>query len=177
MTTITQSVTKAVNAAFESKQEQFERKRSAYEKTEQLLINYTKIKELIKSKLELLDELKTHGIRYESKSIMEYQDYGERHYGLESREESTSGMIKSVTEDLVWLNKVIFKVDSALSDISDDEHYDIIPRLYFEKESPYDIGDDYSASVRTVYRWKNQLISKLAISLFPKESLNELMEE
>lgn len=148
---------------------------TAFKKTEQLMWNYTAFHHVLLDKREYVNELTQYGAPSKSSTATEYHDTRSNR-GLETREESASGIVKGLKSDIMWLEAALTKIEHALNVIRDDEHYDIIERYYVHGESTTDIAKDYGVDRATVSKWKNALIRKMSFSLFPKEAVTELME-
>lgn len=148
---------------------------TAFKKTEQLMWNYTAFHAVLADKEEYVSELTQYGAPNKSSTATEYHDTRSNR-GLETREESASGIVKGLKSDIMWLKAALTKIDHALAVIRDEDHYDIIERYYIYGESTTDIALDYGVDRATVSKWKNALIRKMSFSLFPKDAVSELLE-
>lgn len=66
-------------------------------------------------------------------------------------------------------------IDEALEKISNDDYFDIIRMKYFEGKTHEEIAEYLNVDVSTVSRNKKRLINKLAIYLFPDDSMIEFL--
>lgn len=80
---------------------------------------------------------------------------------------------KSYSEDGT-AKKFVDIIDNALKEIQSDSYYDIIPMLYFEKQSREYIADFFDTTVTTISRNKRRLINKLKVLIFADDVIYEL---
>lgn len=149
---------------------------SIYKKTEQILWNYGLFEKVIKTKQEQIAEIEAYGIPTKSKSILEYHAGSNSIKDLETSEESIAGVIAELENDITWIKGILLKVNKALEVIKKRSNFDIIKRYYFEKESLVEISISYGVSTMTILNWKNKLIEEMALYLFTKEAINNLLE-
>lgn len=118
-----------------------ENKKNAFQKTEQLLYNYTDFKGVIKQKEDLIDELLTVGLPKKSKSITSYSgDEGLR--DVKSEAEQVEEYVESIQNSMHLTKRCIAIIDDALKDVKNDPYYPIICRKYFDKSTLEDIAAD-----------------------------------
>ena len=86
---------------------------------------------------------------------------------------SYDDMKKSHSEDGT-AKKFIDIVDNALKQIKDDPYYDIIPMMFFGKESRETIAEYFDTTVTTISRNKRRLIEKLKCLIFADDVVVEL---
>lgn len=82
-------------------------------------------------------------------------------------------VFKNVT-DKESTQKLVQKIESALSEISDDTYFEIIPMIYFKNMTREDIAEYFDTSTKTITRNKNRLINQLKIRLFSDDVIFEL---
>lgn len=70
--------------------------------------------------------------------------------------------------------KLVAEIDKALTSISDDLYYDVIPMFYFENKTREYIALEYGTSITTISRNKTRLLNKLALRLFSNDVIYEL---
>lgn len=150
---------------------------SSFKKTEQLLWNYNEFKTVINSKYEQIEEIKRNGVPTKSKSILEYSNSGGGlPSGLTTTDEVVENAISGILEEISYLENAVYKIDSALTAIEDEPNSEIIDRYYFNKEKLEEIGESFGVSAQAVFKWKNKLVRKLAVYLFPKDSVEVLYD-
>lgn len=149
---------------------------NAFKKTEQILWNYPMFKDVIQNKYEQIEEIKKYGVPTKSKSILEYQSGGSISQGLETTDEIISGAVNNIMEDINWLKNAIYKIDRALDSIKTDDTNNIIKRYYFDKESLNELAISLKVEASTVSKWKNKLVRKVSVYLFPKDVVSDLLE-
>lgn len=65
-------------------------------------------------------------------------------------------------------------IDKALSEIKDDDYYEIIPMIYFEGRSREDVAEYFNVTITTVSRNKTRLINQLKTYIFADDVVREL---
>lgn len=149
-----------------------EKRSNTFQKTEQLLYRYNEFVEAIEIKESQIRELKSYGLKRQSKSITKYgAGSGEVKTESEKLEEKIR-IIESAIDDTRQYIKII---DGALAKLTDDRFYEIIPMKYFEGKTQEEIGVYFEVDTATITRNKNRLVKRLSIQLFPDEALNEMM--
>lgn len=78
------------------------------------------------------------------------------------------------SSDQPYAQKLVKKIDDALTEIENDIYCEIIPLYYFENETRENIAEYYNTTVTTVSRNKSKLINKLKIKLFSDDVIYEL---
>lgn len=150
---------------------------NTFKKTEQILWTYPSFQQVIVDKLEQIDEVKEHGVRTKSRSILEYTEGGNQEQGLKLTEDAINDVVQDLQNDLQWLYKTLGKIDLALNVIVDDIHYPILQDYYFKGVTRNELASEWNVDVKTISRWKNRLVRKMAMYLFPKEAGTELLED
>lgn len=146
-------------------------KRTTFKKTESLLYNYPKFKQIIKEREEVLScessffpKGKSADIVRYSKQKQEVKDIDviikEKHDAYEQSLERTKRSVKLI--------------DDALDKIIEDPYYEIIPEKYFEIKTHEQIAEIYNKDISTITRNKNRLVNELKIILFSDEAITEL---
>lgn len=149
---------------------------NVFKKTEQLLWNYYEFKLVIKAKYEQIEEIRRNGVPGKSKSILEYSPGGSTSEGLETTEEIVESAVNAVLEDIAYLENAVYKIDMALKTVTSEADFNIIRRFYFEKETLEAIGKDYGVSAQAIFKRKNKMIRKLALYLFPRDTVVDFLE-
>lgn len=148
---------------------------SAYQKTERLLYNYTKFKEIIKLKEQEIETIRRCGVPKQSTSILEYASKTGAVHGLSLEEESVQCAIRSVQASVQGTVQAISLIDSCMESMKLDPYYCILEMRYFEGRTQEDIADHLNCSQVTVSKNKNRLVKELSIKLFPNQAMEELM--
>ena len=76
--------------------------------------------------------------------------------------------------DQPYTKKLISKIDAALYEIKSDIYYDIIPLMYFNKETREFVAEHFNTTVTTISRNKTRLINQLKVMLFSDDVIYEL---
>lgn len=150
---------------------------TAYQKTEKLLKNYTGFKRVIQDKRDTITDLRNFGAKRNTTLNMTFaMNYGAE--GLQTREEETDSSIRYLEEEIQWMEGIMWKIDKALEYVKQDEpdKYTIIPRYYFDNETMDSLAESFGVSRQTMIPWRRQLVNKIAMYLFPKDTIIELME-
>lgn len=139
---------------------------------EKVLYSYSKLKASIDDKQEYIEELKTHGLRKRSGSVIAPpQEGGVR----QSQEEVIESLISTITKDIIKTELALQHIERAVNKLADDEYYEIIDMKYNQNETLETIAEYFERSVPTIHRQKNRLIEKLRMDLFTGDYLTELL--
>lgn len=149
-------------------------KDDAFQKTEKVLINYKKLKKVIEDKRQLIESIKSEGLKRSSKSIVTYSS--NTAYEVLTDGEKADAKIASLEHSIGDMSGYIETVDDALRLISVEPYFDIINMLYFEGRSREYIAEHFEVDVATISRNKTRLINVLKIYLFPDASIMELFQ-
>lgn len=156
-------------------------KNNAYAKTETILKNYSRMNRSLKFLEEKLERLKkekqelTASIVKSNRAVLkeENQNYYYTDETLENSINELQQLIIKTKEELAFINK-------CLSEISDDDYYDIIKLWYLkEKKQRYtreQIAEYFDCDVDTITRNRKRLINELKFLLFSKESIDDLLK-
>lgn len=68
-----------------------------------------------------------------------------------------------ISNDISRHEEILFRIDSALDMVKDNENYDFIRMRYFDKLSYEDIATKLNVHIRTTYRMRNNILSALEI--------------
>lgn len=79
-----------------------------------------------------------------------------------------------VESDQPYTQKLVKKIDEALSSIKDDIYYEIIPMVYFDGETRETVAEYFDTTVTTISRNKNRLVNKLKVRLCSDDVIYEL---
>lgn len=168
------AVTKIVLEELEKSKSLKKDKMLPYKKTEMLLYNYHKFKEVISEKKEEIEEVKETGIKKGSKSIVRFNGTTGVTSSLEIEEELVEDKIDKIKESIMYTDKCIKSIDKALKKIKSDKYYSIIEKKYFENKTLEDIAYELECDVSTVSRNKNRLVNELSIILFSDEVIYDI---
>ena len=149
----------------------------AFKKTEQVLWNYPIMFQLIKDKEEQIAEIKANGLRTTSASITQFlgNSGGGTPEGLQTREEAIEGVVTGIRQDILWLCQTLERIDLALANIESDPDFGIIRDYYFKNIVRDEIALAIGVDVKTVSNRKNKLVRKLALHLFPRDVITEML--
>ena len=146
---------------------------TAFQKTERLLYKYNDFQDAIAAKEEQISELNEWGLKHQSKSITKY---GAGSGEVKTEQERLDDKIESLENMIEDTRRYVRIIDKALERIKTDEFFPIIRMKYFDDLTQDDIGSRLHVDGSTISRNKNRLIRKLAVYLFPDESLTEIMQ-
>jgi hypothetical protein len=157
----------AVNEGRKSEKIDMQKKRNPYfQETESKLYKYPLlIKKIENDKLDIRDlekELKKYGGSQRSKSIAFMTTGGEKI----DQEEKQEIIIDSIKQKMKETQKEINKIEKALQSISNNKGYEIIKLKYFDRENDQNICDKLYISIKTLWIWKNRLITDLSVIFF-----------
>ena len=148
-------------------------RRSAYQKVELLLYNYTDFKELIKTKEKEIKIIREIGLDKKSKDITMGINNGNAPYVNEL--EKIEDKIVEIENSIKTTQRFIGIIDSALEKISTDHYFDVIRLYYFERLSREVIADRLKVlDVKTISRNKRRLMEKLKMDLFSGDAIAEI---
>ena len=148
-------------------------RRSAYQKVELLLYNYTDFKTLIKTKEKEIKTVRAMGLDKKSKDITMGINSGNAPYVTEM--EKIEDKIIEIENSIKTTQRFIAIIDSALEKISTDHYFDVIRLYYFERLSRETIADHLNVlDVKTISRNKRRLMEKLKMDLFSGDAIAEI---
>lgn len=148
-------------------------KKSAYQKTEQLLYNYNGFKRIIKERELEIEEVLKYGVP-QNNSVKEYVGRGGMPSGLKLEEETVEAYVANVQRSVQGTVAAINLIDKCMDGLKSDPYYDILPMRYFEGRTQEDIADYFGVSQVSISKNKNRLVKELSIRLFPDQSINEM---
>lgn len=146
-------------------------KRNAFQKTEVLLYNYKKFKNIISEKDKQIKLIRRDGLPKKSKSITSWAEILTRNRNLTWRR----WKIKYEIEKSIAVTRRLIKiVESALLEVSEDEYYVIIEKFYFDGCSWENVTSFCNCDKATMYRNKKRLVDRLKIILFSGDVITEI---
>lgn len=157
-------------------------KDNTYEKTETILWNYNRMKKSVIYLQEKLNKLvdekeKLAKTIIKSKRVVLREENQNYYYTDETLENS----INELKQLIIKTKAEISFIDKCISELKDDEYYEIISMWYFKgKREGYTrekIAEYYDCDVDTVTRNRKRLINKLKFLLFAKDSIHNLIEK
>ena len=149
-------------------------KKSAFQKTEQLLYNYQSFKAVIADKEEQIRTIIDSGRPKRSKDITNFSIGGSAEYLSEL--EKDEDKIEQIRNSIAITKHYIAIVDRELEKLSSDSYYDLIRLLYFEGITQDEAAEFFDCSQRTIWRNKQRIINKLRVMLFSDDVIKELFE-
>lgn len=76
--------------------------------------------------------------------------------------------------DQPYTKKLMSKIDHALYEIKDDIYYEIIPLIYFNRDTRENVAEYFNTTVTTISRNKTRLVNQLKATLFSDDVIYEL---
>lgn len=152
-----------------------EDKRTAYQKTEQLLYNYNNFKKIITKRELEIETIQKYGVPQKSTSIVPFSPKGNSANGTVLEEDAVECAIRSVQESMWDTVQVISMIDKGMDALKDDPYYEILEMRYFEGRTQEDIAAYYEVSQVTISNNKNRLVKALSMELFPNQAILEML--
>lgn len=150
-------------------------KKTAYQRTEQLLYNYRGFKKIVADRMEEIEHLKKYGVPKRSTSIVEYSSHGGTVQGTVLPEESVEQAIRTVQDSIVDTVHAIALIDKCMATLKNDPYYKILEMRYFEGRTQEDIALDFNCSQVTISNNKSRLVKQLSMQLFPNQVVEEML--
>lgn len=122
-------------------------KKTAYQKTEQLLYNYNLFKKIVEEK------------RKRGKGTVQ---------GVGSVHGTVDGSVDTTVQAITLIN-------DSLDSLRSDPYYKILEMRYFEGRTQEDIAAILGRSQQTISKNQSRLVHQLAIRIFPNQVVNEIM--
>lgn len=169
---VAQAVVKALNG--NNKPIAQKQEKSAYQKTEVLLYNYSGFKKIIQEYKNEILEIRTYGVPKTCGGVNEFVQKGGLPQGLILDEESVESRVASIERSIRSVAEAVDKIDKAMLAISSDPYYKIIPYRYFEGRTQEDISMEIGVSQVTISNNNSRLIRELSMRLFPNQVVGEL---
>lgn len=148
-----------------------------YKRMEQILYNYGEFQSIIEEKEKQIQEILENGLPERSKSILEYSPTGGAIESIAIEEETVQSVVRALQEDIVWVRQVLERIDLALETVCKHRDYMLVEDYYFGGMSRDELAGKYGLDPRTVMKRKNNLVKRLAMTLFPQEMFYEMMED
>lgn len=149
--------------------------KTAYQKTEQLLYNYTGFKRIIREREQEIDDLRKYGVPKKSKSITQYGGVSGTVQQMILPEESVESAVRTVQASVQGIVQIVTLIDNSMAMLQHDPYYKILERYYFEGRTLEDIGLDFGSSQKTMSINKSRLVKELALLIFPDQVISEMM--
>lgn len=146
-------------------------KRSTFKKTESLLYNYPKFKQIIKEREEVLSCESSFFPKGKSADIVRYSKQPQ---GVKDIEEIIKEKHDAYELSLERTKRSVKLIDDALGKLIEDPYYEIIPAKYFEIKTHEQIAEMFGKDISTITRNKSRLVNELKIILFSDEAITEL---
>lgn len=67
------------------------------------------------------------------------------------------------------------KLEAILETLQDDFYFDIIPLIFFKKQSRETVAEHFDVNCRTITRNKNRLVNQIRIALFTDDYIAETL--
>jgi hypothetical protein len=147
-------------------------KRNAFQKTELLLYNYTKFRDVIADKDQQIKSIKLQGLPKKSKSITSWG--GNTNQEPESDMEKAENKIAEIEKSIAVTRRLIKVIDKALEKVSDDPYFNVIQMFYFEGVHRDDIIKNLNCDTVTMYRNKKRIVDRLKMDLFSDDAITEI---
>lgn len=142
-----------------------------YQKTEQVLYNYTSYVQAVNDKKEKIEEIKQYGLAGRCGSIIPMPS-GSPNNATES--EKAQEAIETLEKSIVLTERYIGIVDNALKSVEEDKHGLLLKMYFIEGKTIEEIAGHYRVDPATISRSKSRLVNKLSILLFSDETITEL---
>lgn len=146
-----------------------------FKRVEQLLWNYHLFTGIIREKESQIADVLESGIPNKSKSILEYSPSGGGSSGVVLEEETVESVVSALQADIIWVQQVIKRIDLALDTVRESPDFQMMCDYYMGGYDLETLATKYCMDRKTVASRKNKLVRQIAIHLFPKETLDELV--
>ncbi len=163
-------LSKLIDDAIErGKIEENKQKRDYYKETERLMYNYPSLKAKVKSDEDFLfdPDALVEPQKNRSKDIVIFTTKGTGSHGID-----IDRYTREVKSSMMRTRAEVDRIDRALTGISNDEYFDIIPMKYFKGMTFVEIADEFDCEEKTIGRNRTRLIQKLMILLFGADALS-----
>ena len=150
-------------------------KKSAYQRTEQLLYNYRGFKRIVEERMKEIEELRTYGVPHKAASF-EFVPHTNTVQGIVLPEEAVEDAIRNVQASVQDTVQAIALIDKCMAALKGDPYYPILEMRYFEGRTQEDIALELKCSQKTISQNKSRLVRELAMRLFPNQVINEMLE-
>ena len=144
---------------------------NSFKKTEKLLLNYNKFKQLIQYKIEQIENIKAEGLIKNSKSFIKISNGNG--INMLNENEKVDAKIEEIENSISKLNYYIKLIDHAIDKVKTNPYSDIIQLKYFDGLTYEDISLHMDCDISTIKRNKNKLINDIKIYIFPEDSIME----
>jgi DNA-directed RNA polymerase specialized sigma subunit len=147
---------------------------SAYDKTEQLLLNYPNFKRIVQERMEEVEEIKRYGVPKKT-SGFEYNPHGNVAKGIVLMEESVDAAVRTVQASVQGTVQAISLIDKGMAALKSDPYYAILEMRYINGYTQEAIALELGCSQKTISQNKDRLIRELAMRLFPDQVVREII--
>ena len=147
-----------------------------FDRVGQILRNYGKFRELCKEKIEQIKEVQLYGVRRQSAGVNEYSNHKKVSTGITLEEEIVQSIVDALERDIVFIENALTRVDMALEKVKSSPDYPMLEDYYFNDCTMDFVSQKYNLNFRTTKRHIEEMVHKMAMELFPKEMLNEMIE-
>lgn len=150
-------------------------KMSAYQKTEDVLKNYNKIKKSIAlleeefKRLEIEKKKIAQSIVKSNKVVL--KDVDNNYYYTD---ETLENRINELKQLVIKIKAEIKFIDDCIFHLKDDYYYEIIPLFYFKNKTAEWLAERYNTSSQTIYSNKARLIHELSYLIVPLDKIDEI---
>ena len=167
-------VTKIVLDELEKRKVLKREKMSPYKKTEMLLYNYRKFKEVVNDKEDEIEEIVKFGLKKKAKSVVVVQENNVVESGINFEECVIEEKVRKIEDSITYTKRCIESIDKALKKIEEDKYYEVIERKYIKGQTLEEVAFEIGCDVSTVSRNRNRLVKDLAIILFSDDVIYDL---
>lgn len=150
-------------------------KQTPFQKTESLLYNYNSFLAAIEDKQEQINEIEWQGLRKRSNSVIPSPGRGTKSIDERSNQDKIDERIAEIQASIATTKRFIGVINAALDKLRKSEiYYELIPMKYFQGKSNNEIAEYFQCDIRTIYRQKKRIVTKLQIRLFSDDTINQL---
>lgn len=149
--------------------------KTAYQKTEQLLHNYMRFKEIIAESVQEIEELRKYGVPQSCGAGGERVQNGNLPHGIVLPEESVESAVHTVQKRVQGIVQAIALIDKCMGTLKNDPYYNVLEWYYFERRTLEDIGLEYNCSAMNISKTRSRLVKELSLKLFPNQVVAEMM--
>ncbi|OPZ65908.1 MAG: hypothetical protein BWY85_00267 [Firmicutes bacterium ADurb.Bin506] len=141
--------------------------KDAYKATERRLYALPVLRQKILDDREKLDEIRTHGTRERSKSIVRFSRSGYRI----SPEEMLEAIIRDLEATIAADEYEIECMERAIARFENDTYFETVSGRYFNEYEDADIAESLGCSGVTVWKQRNRIVQKIAVILYGSQAV------
>lgn len=146
--------------------------KSAYQKTESLLYSYNDFLKAVKNREEEIKEIKEHGLRKHSNSILPASNQQGRNL---TDQEKADMLIAEIELSIAATKRCLNNIDRIMLELNEDPYYEPMKMKYMSKMTRIEISKVTGIPERTLSRGCSRLVRRIAVELFTDQMIKEIL--